>query len=51
MKSCLGLLFTVAVFTLVIGGGALIWYLSYSVEFSRTDQAPKATRVELPGNR
>ncbi len=37
MKSCLGLLFTVLVFAVVIGGGALIWYLSQTTEFSLKD--------------
>lgn len=36
MKSCLGLLATLFVFTLVIGGGALVWYLGSTAEFSRT---------------
>ena len=39
MKSCLGLFFTLLVFTLVVGGGALIWYLSDTSEFSRTTSA------------
>jgi hypothetical protein len=51
MKSCLGLLFTVFVFTLVVGGGSLIWYLSHSAEFSRDATPPKATPVQLPGTR
>ncbi len=42
MKSCLGLLFVILVFTVVVGGGALIWYLSNSAEFSRKDAPPKA---------
>jgi hypothetical protein len=36
MKSCLGLLFALFLFVAVIGGGAMIWYLSSSAEFSRT---------------
>jgi hypothetical protein len=47
MKSCLGLLITLLIFILVIGGGALIWYLSYSTEFSR-DGSPPATSSGLP---
>jgi hypothetical protein len=35
MKSCLGLLFTLIVLIAVIGGGALLWYLSDTTEFSR----------------
>jgi hypothetical protein len=43
MKSCLGLLYILLVFTLVVGGGGLIWYLSHSAEFSRKDAAaPRA---------
>lgn len=44
MKSCFGLLVVLLVFTLVIGGGGLIWYLSHSAEFSRND-APAAQVV------
>ena len=46
MKSCLGLLFTLLVFTVVIGGGALIWYLSLSAEFSRTGAPPAPGNVQ-----
>ncbi len=35
MKSCLGLLAILTVFVLVVGGGALIWYLSDTAEFAR----------------
>ena len=35
MKSCLGLLFALFLFVAVIGGGALIWYLSDTAEFTR----------------
>ncbi|MEO5713240.1 MAG: hypothetical protein ABIT37_07100 [Luteolibacter sp.] len=42
MKSCLGLLFALFLFIAVIGGGAMIWYLSSSAEFSRT-AAPAST--------
>ncbi len=48
MKSCLGLLVTLLVFTIVIGGGALIWYLSYSAEFSRAGKAPAAASAMPP---
>ena len=41
MKSCLGLLFALLIFVAVIGGGALVWYLSTTAEFSRTN-APTA---------
>lgn len=37
MKSCLGLLITLLVFVIVIGGGGLIWYLSDTTEFTRKD--------------
>ena len=41
MKSCLGMLLILLAFVLVVGGGAAIWYLSDSVEFTRKDkQAP-----------
>lgn len=36
MKSLLGMLFTLAVLFMVIGGGVLLWYLSDTVEISRT---------------
>ncbi len=42
MKSCLGLLILLFVFVGAVGGGALLWYLSSTTEFSRTDAAPKA---------
>jgi hypothetical protein len=35
MKSCFGLLLSLTAFVVVIGGGALIWYLSQTAEFSR----------------
>lgn len=48
MKSCLGTLLIMLVFIAVVGTGALIWYLSYSAEFSRKDAAPppKAAPVQ-----
>ena len=42
MKSCLGLLFILLVFTVVFGGGALIWYLSNTAEFTKQEAPPKA---------
>ncbi|WAC21346.1 hypothetical protein OVA24_08100 [Luteolibacter sp. SL250] len=35
MKSFLGMLFTLIVLAAVIGGGAVLWYLSSSSGFSR----------------
>jgi len=35
MKSFLGMLFTLIVLAAVIGGGAVLWYLSSTTEFSR----------------
>ena len=35
MKSCLGMLLVLSTLVAVIGGGALIWYLSSTSEFSR----------------
>ncbi len=43
MKSCLGVLIALFVFVAVIGGGALIWYLSDTAEFSRTGGAADTT--------
>ncbi|MGD7653190.1 MAG: hypothetical protein ACQCXQ_08245 [Verrucomicrobiales bacterium] len=40
MRSCLGLLGSLFILTLVIGGGAVLFYLSSTSEFSRTDEAP-----------
>jgi hypothetical protein len=37
MKSCLGMLLILSAFVLVVGGGAAIWYLSDTAEFSRKD--------------
>ncbi|MBC8126393.1 MAG: hypothetical protein H8M99_04500 [Gloeobacteraceae cyanobacterium ES-bin-144] len=50
MKSCFGLLFILAVFTVILGGGALIWYLSDTAEFSRasTSARPAATPGQPP---
>lgn len=36
MKSCLGILIVFFTFVAVIGGGAFLWYLSSTAEFSRT---------------
>jgi multidrug resistance efflux pump len=35
MKSFLGMLFTMIVLLVVLGGGALLWYISYSTEVTR----------------
>ncbi len=49
MKSCLGILLVFFTFVAVVGGGAFIWYLSSSSEFSRKNApapaaaAPKAS--------
>jgi cytoskeletal protein RodZ len=54
MKSCLGLIFALSLFVVVVGGGAFIWYLSYSAEFSRAGSSsnpPKAIPVTPPVNR
>ena len=45
MKSCLGILIVFFTFVAVVGGGALIWYLSRTTEFSRQDAA---VPVEIP---
>lgn len=46
MKSCLGILLVFFTFVAVLGGGAFLWYLSSSSEFSRTAAGPpKATAV------
>ena len=42
MKSCLGILLVFFTFVAVVGGGALIWYLSTTAEFSRKAAAPSA---------
>ncbi len=42
MKSCLGILLVFFTFVTVIGGGALIWYLSNTAEFSKKDASPTA---------
>jgi len=43
MKSFLGVLFTLVVLVAVIGGGAVLWYLSSTAEFSRKP-APAVAR-------
>lgn len=41
MKSCLGMLLILLAIIILVGGGAAIWHLSESAEFSRKDkQAP-----------
>jgi hypothetical protein len=45
MKSCLGILLVFFTLVAMIGGGALVYYLSATSEFSRTDAA---TRAETP---
>ena len=47
MKFFLGSIFTLLVFTVVIGGGALIWYLSETTEVSRNEAMP-ATPNAMP---
>jgi flagellar basal body-associated protein FliL len=41
MKSFFGMLLVLLVLVAVVGGGALLWYLSDTTEFSRKD-APTA---------
>ena len=48
MKSCLGILivfFTFFTFVALVGGGALIWYLSSTSEFSRKGTAAPAPAI------
>lgn len=49
MKSCLGILIVFFTFVAVIGGGAFLWYISSTSEFSRTGadgkNPPKAVVV------
>lgn len=47
MKSCLGILITFTTLVAVLGGGALIWYLSSTAEISRNDSPPTAA-VQIP---
>ncbi|MES2920233.1 MAG: hypothetical protein V4819_01710 [Verrucomicrobiota bacterium] len=42
MKSCLGILIVFFTLVAVLGGGALIWYLSSTSEFSRKAENPAA---------
>jgi len=37
MKSCLSLIFVLVIFVAIVGGTALLWYLSRTTEFSRVD--------------
>ena len=48
MKSCLGILIVFFTFVAVVGGGALIWYLSSSSEFSRKGEAPAPAPKAAP---
>lgn len=40
MKSFFGMLLVLIVLVAVIGGGALLWYLSDTAEYSRKDAPP-----------
>ncbi len=44
MRSCLSLLIFLFIFVGVIGGGALVWYLSTTSEFTRTPASAGTTR-------
>ena len=48
MKSCLGLMLSLMIFVLVLGGGALIWYLSQSAEFTRKAEGSAASTAMPP---
>lgn len=48
MKSCLGLLLALTFFVAVIGGGALLYYLSTTSEFSRTGPAAPQDKPPVP---
>lgn len=37
MKSCLGMIIAMLAVATVIGGGGVLWYLSYSAQFSRVE--------------
>ena len=45
MKSCLGILIVFFSFVAVVGGGALVWYLSSTAEFSRTGVVPAVPKA------
>lgn len=44
MKSCLGTLLVMVIFSLVVGGGLLLWHLSASADFWRADSQTERTR-------
>ena len=50
MKSFFTLIFVVLVLVAVVGGGGLLFYLSYTTEFSRKDKgsAPATAPATLP---
>ena len=48
MKSCLGILIVFFTFVAVVGGGALIWYLSTTSEFSRNGAVAPAPPKSAP---
>ena len=48
MKSCLGILIVFFTFVAVVGGGALIWYLSTTSEFSRKGAVAPAVPKAIP---
>lgn len=50
MKFFFGAIFTLLVFTVVIGGGALIWYLSQTTELSRNEAMPTTSKPISPNS-
>lgn len=50
MKSCLGILLVTLVCVAVVGGGALIWYMSGTSEFTRKSPPPpkEKPKSEVP---
>jgi len=51
MKSILGMLFTVLLLIVVVGGGSFIWYLSHTAEFSQKTASDAAETALPPTNR
>ncbi|MEI6675511.1 MAG: hypothetical protein WCO57_10065 [Verrucomicrobiota bacterium] len=48
MKSFLSMFFVILVFLVVVGGGGLLWYLSFTSEFSRVESGPAAQPAPAP---
>ncbi len=48
MKSCIGILIIFLTFVVIVGGGALVWYLSTSADITRKVVVPSLPPKAAP---